>query len=287
MGDEFEVSAEDSTRPVTPTIKIQEEPWAKFGTVNRNAWDEVEGIDQYVRAFSSWQKTRGQSQDLTQQQQQQQQQGQQHVLSPSNEPDTIELVDRVRKRRESLLLTDFPSAIERPSLPVTPAPRRRSTFWGEEREEGMPAAEGVPDQADWDPDAQLESLRRHSLIGPSDLHLPNQKHIPERQMPSSAAPVDPESTGHPVALTRSPVDSPAPVEADTARGVSFGGVSFAAEEPTASKASTNEKTDTPGGELFNMPDFTKDGKNGADEEVLSPSEPCTSVAASIDSASAK
>jgi glycogenin glucosyltransferase len=32
---------------------------------------------------------------------------------------------------------------------VTPAPRRRSTFWGEEREQGMPPAEGVPDQADW------------------------------------------------------------------------------------------------------------------------------------------
>jgi glycogenin glucosyltransferase len=305
MGDEFEVTVDDNTRPVTPTIKIQEEPWAKFGTVNRNAWDEVEGIDQYVRAFSSWQKTRSQSQDLTQPQQQQRQQ--QHVMSPSNEPDAIELVDRVRKRRESLLLTDFPSAIERPSLPVTPAPRRRSTFWGEEREEGMPAAEGVPDQADWDPDAQLESLRRHSLIGPSDLHLPNQKHIPERQMPSSAAPVDPETTGHPVALTRSPKDSPAPVEAESsssgsARGVSFGGVSFAAEESTTvaaeeattTKTSIKEKTDTPAGGLFTVPDFAQNGQSVGEgkvlspsEEVLSPSEPGTSAAASIGSAFAK
>jgi glycogenin glucosyltransferase len=307
MGDEFEVTVDESTRPVTPTIKIQEEPWAKFGTVNRNAWDEVEGIDQYVRAFSSWQKTRSQSQDLTQQQQQQRQQ---HVMSPTNEPDPIELVDRVRKRRESLLLTDFPSAIERPSLPVTPAPRRRSTFWGEEREEGMPAAEGVPDQADWDPDAQLESLRRHSLIGPSDLHLPNQKHIPERQMPSSAAPVDPEATGHPVALTRSPKDSPAPaVEAESrssssAKGVSFGGVSFASEESTTTATEesttvttstiTDEKTETSAGGLFTVPDFAQDGKNGEAEEVLSPSEevlspgePGTSAAASIESALAK
>ena len=278
MADEFEVTGGDSNqRPVTPTIKIQEEPWAKFGTINRNAWDEVEGIDQYVRAFSSWQKTRSKSQDLTQQQQ---------VLSPNNEPEAVELVDRVRKRRESLLLTDFPSAIERPSLPVTPAPRRRSTFWGEEREEGMPAAEGVPDQADWDPDAQLESLRRHSLIGPSDLHLPNKKPIPERQMPSSAAPVDPEASGHPVAFTRSPKDSPAPVETDSGPSTSARGDSFATEEPTTSVTSANEKAQTSAGGLFTVPDFTKDGKTGQEEDVLSPSEAGTSAAPSTGPASA-
>jgi glycogenin glucosyltransferase len=97
-----------------------------------------------VRAFTSWQKNRGKPQKTKEEQQKQEQ-----VLSPTDEPDTIELVDKVRKRRESLLLTDFPTAIERPSLPVTPAPRRRSTFWGEEREQGMPPAEGVPNQADW------------------------------------------------------------------------------------------------------------------------------------------
>jgi glycogenin glucosyltransferase len=139
ISDEFTVTAKDDNSLVTPTIKIQEEPWAKFSSVNRNAWDEVEGIDHYVRAFSSWQKNRGKPQKS----------GEDHVMSPTDEPDTIDLVDKVRKRRESLLLTDFPTAIERPSLPVTPAPRRRSTFWGEEREEGMPPAEGVPDQADW------------------------------------------------------------------------------------------------------------------------------------------
>lgn len=146
LADEFEVTADDkSSTPTTPTIKIQEEPWAKFGNVNRNAWDEVEGIDHYVRAFSSWQKNRGKPKKATTPSQEEQ-----NILSPTNEPDPAELVDKVRKRRESLLLTDFPSAIERPSLPVTPAPRRRSTFWGEERdEEVLPAAEGVPDQADW------------------------------------------------------------------------------------------------------------------------------------------
>lgn len=144
LADEFEVSAADSASPVTPTIKVQEEPWANFGAVNKNAWDEVAGIDHYVRALERFQKNREKpSKPLAKQQERQQ------VLSPTNEPDAENLVNTVRKRRESLLLTDFPTAIERPSLPVTPAPRRRSTFWGEEREEGMPPAEGVPDQADW------------------------------------------------------------------------------------------------------------------------------------------
>lgn len=144
MGDEFAVTAEGAS-PVTPTINIQEEPWAKFGSVNKNAWDEDKGIDQYVRALTAWQKNRGKPSSPTEQQRQQQEQ----VLSPTKEPDVVELVGNARQRRESLLLTDFPTAIERPSLPVTPAPRRRSTFWGEEREEGMPPAEGVPNQADW------------------------------------------------------------------------------------------------------------------------------------------
>jgi hypothetical protein len=48
-------------------------------------------------------------------------------------------------------LTDFPSELERPSLPVTPAPIRRPSFWGEERDADgeLPAAEGVPSQEDW------------------------------------------------------------------------------------------------------------------------------------------
>lgn len=54
-------------------------------------------------------------------------------------------------RRQSLKLTDFPTAVERPSLPVTPAPIRRPSFWGEERDEqgNYPVAEGVPKQEEW------------------------------------------------------------------------------------------------------------------------------------------
>lgn len=144
LADELEVTTKHQPAPDAPAVNVQEEPWAKFGNVNKNAWDEVEGINTYVRAFSSWQKNRGKPQKTTGQQEEHQ------ILSPTNEPDPAELVDTVRKRRESLILTDFPTAVERPSLPVTPAPRRRSTFWGEERDtEALPAAEGVPDQADW------------------------------------------------------------------------------------------------------------------------------------------
>jgi glycogenin glucosyltransferase len=145
--DEFEVKSD--VEPTTPAV--DRTPWDAFGAVNKNAWDEVSGIENYVRALTAFQKNRGKVQVLQHSPTSPSAQEQQHVLSPTNEPNPEELVEKVAKRRESLLLTDFPSAIERPSLPVTPAPVRRSSFWGPERdEEGeLPPAEGVPDQADW------------------------------------------------------------------------------------------------------------------------------------------
>lgn len=89
-----------------------------------NAWDNVAGIDRYVQAVKGAQtrrKTPPQSED---------------PASPSDRP-------------ESLILTEFPSADDRPSLPVTPAPVRPTTFWGGDETGELPAAEGVPDQADW------------------------------------------------------------------------------------------------------------------------------------------
>lgn len=139
---EFVVEADETSQMGTPTIKVTETAWEAYGPSNKNAWDEVSGIDSYVRALTSWQKTRGQVQVLQND-------------APADEllqnTDLSNLADTVRERRESLILTDFPSAIERPSLPVTPAPRRRTTFWGDERdhEGNLPSAQGVPDQADW------------------------------------------------------------------------------------------------------------------------------------------
>jgi glycogenin glucosyltransferase len=110
--------------------------WQSFQQSNVNAWDSVPGIDNYVRAVMDTNGRRNKPQTL------QQTTGTDDLDSP--------LLKR-RNRRESLLLTDFPTAIERPSLPVTPAVIRRPSFWGEERGDigELPAAAGVPDQTEW------------------------------------------------------------------------------------------------------------------------------------------
>ncbi|KAK4508347.1 hypothetical protein PRZ48_002085 [Zasmidium cellare] len=192
--DELEVTSDSKVEPLTPTIRVHDsDPWTAFNS-NRNAWDDVSGIESYVRALTSFQKNRGKVQVI----QQNVPSTGDHILSPTNEPDPDDLVAAVNKRRESLILTDFPTSSERPSLPVTPAPRRRQSFWGEERDEAgeLPPAEGVPDQADWDPSAQLEELRRNSLIGPGDLKLP-EKRLSKRQMPSTAVRITEGALNHP------------------------------------------------------------------------------------------
>ncbi|KAF2686109.1 glycosyltransferase family 8 protein [Lentithecium fluviatile CBS 122367] len=116
--------------------KTADEQWQEFQSSNVNAWDSVPGIDTYVRAIMESQTRRGKTQ----------------VIHDGDAPDAILSPALGRKnRRESLILTDFPTAVERPSLPVTPAPVARPTFWGEERDmQGeLPQAEGVPDQAQW------------------------------------------------------------------------------------------------------------------------------------------
>lgn len=130
------VFAEDSPPPPLPVINEPEvtthppiipiEEPAPFSPQS-NAWDNVASIERYVRAVMEVQTGRSKPLKLAEQ-----------ILSPSG-------------HRESLILTDFPTIDDRPSLPVTPAPIRRPTFWGEERDgEGdLPGAEGVPDQTEW------------------------------------------------------------------------------------------------------------------------------------------
>jgi hypothetical protein len=95
-------------------------------------------IERYVRKLNQAQTRKGKLQVL-------------HHTPGQNSPGGSTVSPPTREnRRASLRLTDFPTEVERPSLPVTPAPIRRSTIWGEERdEEGLPAAEGVPKQEDW------------------------------------------------------------------------------------------------------------------------------------------
>ena len=141
-----------------------DEHWQAFQQSNVNAWDSVPGIDTYVRAIMDNQARRGKTQVLQ-----------------GNAPEEISSPTISRKnRRESLILTDFPTAVERPSLPVTPAPVARPTFWGEERDEqgDLPQAEGVPDQAQWVcPKCSFSSFsesdfRRHSRESTSHIAIP-------------------------------------------------------------------------------------------------------------------
>jgi glycogenin glucosyltransferase len=144
LSDELEVKPSSAADPIPPLIKVNDDnPWQAFAS-SRNAWDDDAGIDRYVRALNSYQKDRGNPTP--------------HQRSPSGEiptsanmPDPEDLAVQIDRRRESLILTDFPTAMERPSLPVTPAPRRRANFWGTEGHtvEDLPEAEGVPNQTEW------------------------------------------------------------------------------------------------------------------------------------------
>jgi glycogenin glucosyltransferase len=116
--------------PTTPTISLTPaDPWQTY--TRGNAWDDIPEIERYI---GNLQKNR---------------KGNIQVLQGYGLG--IEQVSSPGGRRQSMKLTDFPTELERPSLPVTPAPIRRPSFWGEERDdEGeLPAAEGVPSQEEW------------------------------------------------------------------------------------------------------------------------------------------
>lgn len=137
---------DDIDSPVTltvPTFQLTPaDPWQTYA--RGNAWDDIPEIERYI---GNLQKNRkGNIQVL-----QGYGSGTEQVSSPG-------------ARRQSMKLTDFPTELERPSLPVTPAPIRRPSFWGEERDaEGeLPGAEGVPSQEDWV--RQFNALQTHLLI---------------------------------------------------------------------------------------------------------------------------
>jgi hypothetical protein len=126
----------------TPTPPPQAPPanvWETFQS-RTNAWDDMPEIERYVQAIT--QPKKGKIQVLY------------NTLgqrSPRNTSGSTTPTESQR-RRPSLKLTDFPTQDERPSLPVTPAPIRRPTFWGVDREEEggtLPLADGVPKQEEW------------------------------------------------------------------------------------------------------------------------------------------
>ncbi|KAI1079285.1 glycosyltransferase family 8 protein [Whalleya microplaca] len=133
--------------PTTPTIHVTpSNPWTTY--TRTNAWDEVPEIERYVDSIQKHRRTRS-------------------LKSPGviGLPSPGDGMDEIAWRRRGSKLTDFPSELERPSLPVTPAPIRRPKFWGgggpgegDDDEPLLPAAEGVPAQNEWDPVAQLQKL---------------------------------------------------------------------------------------------------------------------------------
>jgi hypothetical protein len=122
---------------LTPTeaSTVQAEPWDAFQL--SNAWDEVPEINRYVEGLQK--HKRGKS------------------LQGISSPATTGPRYRRDPNKSVFKLTDFPSAVERPSLPVTPAPIARPSFWGQEQPDArelelslpLPSAEGVPMQSDW------------------------------------------------------------------------------------------------------------------------------------------
>ncbi|GIJ84360.1 glycogenin glucosyltransferase [Aspergillus pseudoviridinutans] len=130
-----------------------EEPsTATWETYSRsNAWDEVPEIHKYIQSIQHGRKAKVQ------------------VISggpsPGTEPSSWQTTDHGPM---GMRVTDFPTELERPSLPVTPAPIRRSfgqASGDESTDEQLPIAEGVPKQDDWNPLARLEELcRRQSEV---------------------------------------------------------------------------------------------------------------------------
>lgn len=206
---------DEAMTPMTPTIKINDEYPPTMDPVPRNAWDDVAGIDRYVRQLSQFQKLRGKLQVLSHEPHQSQSPNieiENPMNAAPNETESETTAPASRDRRESLILTDFPTASERPSLPVTPAPIRRKILWGEERnsERQLPGADGVPDQADWNPQERLEHLRLTSLsLSPSQLVLPA-KNVPRRDMVRSSFDLGQLSPGGPGSGHISPVQARSP-----------------------------------------------------------------------------
>lgn len=137
--------------PPTPTLKvISSDPWASFTRVN--AWDDDPAIEKYVDAMPLYRRHRSQGSIAAQ-----------DTPGPTAGNDSAGRSQKdtsagAEWRRRGSKLTDFPTAVDRPSLPVTPAPIRRPKFWGagdpgpgdeDEDDDSLPAADGVPRQSDW------------------------------------------------------------------------------------------------------------------------------------------
>lgn len=152
-----------------PTIQPTQGNTVQYDALPRsNAWDNDTSIDHYVRAVKASQIRQGSVQVLQ-----------------SNDRDELESPTGDKKKPESLILTDFPTDVERPSLPVTPLPRQPLTFWGGERDEHgkLPAAAGVPDQTEWVSRYSHHNARNAGSIVDCLLDVPGPKPKARRATP--------------------------------------------------------------------------------------------------------
>ena len=178
----------ETTSPSTPILHSSStEPFATY--TRTNAWDDVPEIERYISQLP--QNRRAKVQILlnkatpTSSTHQRNISGDEPIFSPGIE-------DPSQRRRPSMKLTDFPTEIERPSLPVTPAPVQRPSFWGSERDAAgdLPGAEGVPEQSAWDPVAKLAELQRRQSELLAEGPASSGRVIPDRELPgSSSAPL--------------------------------------------------------------------------------------------------
>ncbi|KAK4173301.1 nucleotide-diphospho-sugar transferase [Triangularia setosa] len=214
------VFAENPLAPVTPApkspaIRTAQSPggtaWNSFN--QSNAWDEIPQINRYVDSMQRHRRSR--SQIL--------------AASPGRSTSGERQEEPSEERRGSIKVTDFPTEDDRPSLPVTPAPVRRQQFWANADEDGqqLPAAEGVPAQAEWDPAAQLQKLAKQQSevllekLGASGAGQTQEsisvdgKEIPHRPLPFGS-----EDVRSPTYVAPSPpVVSPRPIKPNPAEKI--------------------------------------------------------------------
>ncbi|KAJ5410454.1 uncharacterized protein N7487_004813 [Penicillium crustosum] len=139
------VSPQPSPSYTRVPFEPSSESWQTY--TRSNAWDEDPEIQRYIETIQA-RRTKSQ------------------VTSPGANSNSPGRSPPTPGFRPSTKITDFPTEVERPSLPVTPAPIRRTSH-GDEASgtAALPVAEGVPSQEEWNPLTQLEELhRRHSEV---------------------------------------------------------------------------------------------------------------------------
>ena len=192
-------TTEDPSEPSgasSSTLRSPASPSELQSYARTNAWDDHPEIDRYLQRASQGRKAK-----LT-------------VLH--HDPTANEGENDEGDLGGSTNITRFPTEVERPSLPVTPAPRRGNTT-NLNKNGDLPPAAGVPKQEDWDPVAKLEELqRRGSLLQVSSrepdsseavsIREPKNEDVAKPSVVSLTVPVK-EAEGSPV-VAAEPVAAP-------------------------------------------------------------------------------